>query len=293
LKALTIKEALQRASFCLQQAGIEQHVDESEILLARILNLDRLQLFLNHAREITNQSASLYQEVIERRCQGEPAAYISGEKYFYGRPFIVNEEVLIPRPETELIIDGVMDRAGKQYKANGQGIKCIDLGTGSGVIAVTLALLLPKAEVWAIDISKAALHTARLNAARYNVQEKIRWCCGNYFDPLDGLANKPQFNLVVSNPPYLTSHDLENLPDHIKRYEPVQALFGGEDGLGSYRMILERLPEFAAQPALVLMEAGAGQKEQIEKLCSKIGLFKSISWRYDLSGWPRVIEALI
>ncbi len=293
MKHGTVKEALQRASFCLQESGVDQSRTEAEILLAHFLEVDRLRLIMNNDRCLSLKVSALYRDAISRRCQGEPVAYITGEKYFFGYRYIVNKDVLIPRPETELIVEGSLEWAVCQLGLQGQKIDCIDLGTGSGVLAVTLALQLPGATVWAVELYEKALHTAKSNAAMHGVEKKIRWAHGSFFNALEGFSPRPSFNLIVSNPPYLSRADMKKLPPEIKCYEPVKALYGGEDGLDSYRLILRGLSQFVKKPALVLLEIGAGQKEKVEKLCLKSGLFNEIAWRNDLAGWPRVMEGHI
>lgn len=293
MTARTIKEALEGASFWLRQAGIEQPRSEAEILLARLMNIDRLQLFLRRDEQLSPGIAALFQDAVERRCRQEPAAYITGEKHFYGHRFAVNRDVLIPRPETELLVESALEGANWLAGRLGRDTVCVDLGTGSGVIAVTLALLLPRADIWAVDHSKAALKVAGLNAAEHGVREKIHWLQGNYFEALDRLEPKPQFNLVVSNPPYLSSAELASLPRGVKDYEPVEALDGGADGLDGYRHILDRLEQYTAPPALLLLEVGANRSEEVEALCVQSGHFSSITWRYDLGGWPRVLEGAV
>jgi len=289
----TIEEALQGASFCLQEAGIEQPRKEAEYLLSRILKIDRLQLFLRREEFLSTEVAAVFDDVIRRRCRHEPAAYIAGEKEFYGHRFIVNRDVLIPRPETELIVDCALQWACWLKGSRSKPITCVDLGTGSGALAVTLARLLPDAEIWAVDISGAALQVARVNAEQQGVQGRIRFLHGNYFAAFDGLDLKLGFNLIVSNPPYLGKKELLALPEGVRDYEPVGALDAGADGLDGYRLILDRLGEFANIPAVLLLEVGAGQKEDLEKLCKEAGLFKSLHWQSDLNGWPRVLEGLM
>jgi len=293
LNKVTIEGALQGASFCLQEAGIEQPRKEAEYLLSRIMKNDRLQLFLRREEFISPEVEAVFKEAVRRRCRYEPAAYIAGEKFFYGKSFIVNQEVLIPRPETELIVDCALEWSGWLESRHSKPVSCVDLGTGSGALAVTLALQLPDLKIWAVDLSAAALKVAGLNAVEHGVKERICLLKGNYFDAFDQVAIKPNFNLVVSNPPYLGKEELESLPVGVKNYEPVKALDGGVDGLDGYRCILARLDEFIEAPAVLLMEVGAGQKDKVEALCSDTGLFSSINWRSDLNGWPRVIEGCI
>ncbi len=289
----TIEEALQRASFCLKKAGIEQYRVEAELLLVYCMQSERLQLYLKSAEAIPPGTESAFRELVMRRCGGEPVAYITGEKYFYGRRFLVNRSVLIPRPETEMIIESALEWSAFHFEPGGEGIKGIDLGTGSGVLAVTMALERPGASITAVDISAEALAQARINARAYNLEDKIRWFRGNYFDALKGAGPTPLFNLVVSNPPYISSEDMTGLPDQIRDHEPAEALHGGEDGLDSYRSVLNILPDYIEAPGLVLFEIGVGQQEQVEKLSLQTGLFRSVSWRCDLAGHPRVMEGVI
>jgi len=287
---VTVEEALRRASFCLGRAEIEQPRAEAELMLAYYLKVDRLGLIMNNDHLLPQDILARFQDAVKRRGRAEPFAYITGEKYFYGRCFSVNKNVLIPRPETELIVEGAVEWVVRRFGLAGQKICCVDLGTGSGALAVTLALEIPGAEVWAVELYDAALQTAKKNAAKFGVEEKIHWIRGSYFQALDMVGAPPGFNLIVSNPPYVSRADMEKLPSGVKYYEPSEALHGGDDGLDGVRMILEGLPRFMKKPAIVLVEVGAGQKEKVEDLFRKTRLYDSISWRCDLAGWPRVIE---
>lgn len=287
------EEALKRASFCLKQAGVVDSRVEAEILLSHLLKIDRLQLFLNRNRVISPQVEAAFKEAVFRRSRGEPLAYITGEKYFYGYRFMVNRNVLIPRPETELIIEGALKWADQIEAKYGEDISCIDLGTGSGILAVTLALKLPAAAIWAVDLSAAVLDTAKKNAETLTEKNKICFLEGNFFDALEHMQTKPSFNLIASNPPYIRQKDLAGLPREVKDFEPIEALNGGKDGLDSYRKILDGLSPYIREPALMLLEIGFGQKKQVEDLCLQTGLFSSIKWRYDLAGHPRILEGYI
>lgn len=286
----TIGEALQRASFCLEQAGLEEPRTEAEILLAHLMETDRLQLLLNRTGEIPPATDTAFNEAVSRRSSGEPSAYITGVKHFYGNRFSVNRNVLIPRPETELIIESALQWVElTRDNFNGQ-INCLDLGTGSGILAVTLALNLPGAAVWAVDLSEAALETAKKNAEALKVKDRICFLKGSYFEAFTHIEPEVLFNLIVSNPPYIKNDDLATLPVEVKDYEPVEALNGGEDGLDGYRAILSDLPHFIETPALLLFEIGDGRQIEVEGLCAQTGLFRSVTWRCDLAGHPRVFE---
>lgn len=293
MRPINVEEALQRASFCLKQAGLEDSRVEAEILLSNLLKTDRLQLFLGRTREIPPLVDAAFRKAVSRRTCGEPLAYINGEKYFYGHRFIVNKNVLIPRPETELIIESALEWVRLKRHLIGEPIRCVDLGTGSGILAVTLAIELAESYVWAVDLSAAALKTARQNAAALEVQDRISFAQGSYFEAFENRELKPCFNLIVSNPPYIRKSDLAFLPKEVASYEPVEALCGGEDGLEGYRNILRGLSPFIRTPALLLFEIGAGQQKQVEELCLQTGLFNSVAWRRDLAGHPRVLEGYI
>jgi len=289
----TIKEALKRASFCLREAGIENPRAESELLLANILGIDRLRLLTAQKELLTDPDYRKFENSLKRRANHEPLAYITGEKYFYGRPFVIKPEVLIPRPETELLID----QAKGWVKGNTDfvqgGLRVLDLGTGSGVLAITLALELPFAEVWAVDIAPAALNLAGQNASLFNLGERVKFLQGSYFDPLGCINPAPRFNLIVSNPPYISAAELDRLPASVVRFEPRNALYGGEDGLECYRAILKKISLYVEPPAMLVVEIGSTQAQAVTALFKKSGLFRLIGCRRDLANHPRAILALL
>ncbi|MDW7739210.1 MAG: peptide chain release factor N(5)-glutamine methyltransferase [Bacillota bacterium] len=289
----TIGEALNRASLCLKKAGVQSSRTEADIILAYLLGIDRLRLLSDRDMILNRTIQRRFENAIERRCRHEPLAYITGEKYFYGRPFQVTRDVLIPRPETEQIIECALDWRKQLSTVHNNKIRAIDLGTGSGIIAITLMLELEGLEMWAVDISADAISLARKNAGMYGVDNKFKWLQGSYLSALNAITPKPVFNLVTANPPYLNDEDIKTLPREIKDYEPIGALSGGSDGLNGYREILEHLEAYITRPFLLLLEIGADQKDQVENLCRSTGLFESMIWHYDLAGWPRILEGRI
>lgn len=293
VKGKKIREVLKESSFCLRQAGLEHPLEEAEIMLAHLLGMDRLQLLLKGDEPLPLEVEGTFKQAVMRRSAGEPLAYITGEKFFYGYRYIVNKGVLIPRPETELIVERALHWAERMPREKCDSIRAVDLGTGSGILAVTLALVLNTESMWAIDCSKNALKTAKLNASLHNVEERICFAQGHYLEALQEIKPLPLFNLVVANPPYVQSDQLSTLPDTVKNYEPVAALNGGADGLDGYRAILSKLFLHVCTPAIVLFEIGAGQKDAVEALCLESGLFDAVSWTYDLAGYPRVFEGEI
>ena len=288
LKKVTVSEALSRASFYLRQAGIEQPRIEAELLLSYLLGQDRITLTLNNDGFLEDDLLISFDRLLQRRGRQEPIAYITGIKHFYGRPFDINPAVLIPRPETELIIERAVSYFRKNITA-GKGLNCLDIGTGSGILAVTLTLELPAAKMWAIDISETALKVAEGNAEKLGVAGRICFSKGNYFQ---ALKDEPglSFDLIVANPPYVDKQGMVGLPDDVSLYEPESALFGGEDGLDGYRMICAGLKEYLKRPGLVLFEIGETQQDAVEELCLATGLFSRVFCHKDLAGKPRVLE---
>ena len=285
---LTVGEALQRASLCLRKAGLEQPRDEAEILLAHLLGWNRLKLFLERSSELPAASGATFSAAVERRARNEPLAYITGEKEFYGLPFAVSPAVLIPRPETELLIDAVLEWARKREGR----IKGVDLGCGSGNLAITLAYHLPEAVFCAVDISPEALELAKTNALRHDVHRRIRFVKGDFRQALAFPQPLLRFNLIVSNPPYVESGELEELPATICNYEPLLALDGGPDGLAAYRGILAALPRYLERPGLMALEIGSGQGGALLALCRGLNYFHRLDLLRDYRSLPRIITGL-
>jgi release factor glutamine methyltransferase len=288
----TTEEALQRASFCLRDAQVENPRREAELIMAWVKECNPLQLILERQLSLPGVKASAFWESVIRRSHGEPLAYITGEKEFFGLTFKVDPNVLVPRPETELLVEEALEWAEIRNFTTGKGIYAVDLGTGSGILAVTLAHRLPDARVWAIDIAEEALRVAAQNAERHGVFRQITWCSGDFFQALERFNPHPRFNLVVANPPYVCSQAIPALPASVKDFEPVLALDGGADGLAAYRALLRDFPRYCKSPGLLALEIGAGQSEALEDLCSELNLFRSITFRRDYQGWPRVLLGL-
>jgi len=277
----TIKEALRRASFYLQQAGCENPGGEAEALLTASLGVTRAWLYA-HGEEKTEAAAlKHYFAWVARRATGEPYAYLVGEKEFMSLSFLVTPAVLIPRPETELLVE----TAVRELEA-GKNLRILEVGTGSGAVAVSLAVLLPQSEVAAVDLSPAALIVAAQNAARHNVTNRIRFLAGDLYAPVSGES----FDAIVSNPPYISSADIEALKRDVKDFEPRLALSGGPDGLNFYRRLTAELAVLSAPPAVLLFEVGYRQAEAVAGLCHIAG-YKNISRFNDLAGISRVISA--
>ncbi|NLZ93280.1 MAG: peptide chain release factor N(5)-glutamine methyltransferase [Firmicutes bacterium] len=278
---IKVKEALQRASLQLQGAGITAARREAEILLSAVLKKTRAWLYAHDEEIIESETYVLFQQWVERRAQGEPFAYLCGEREFMGLPFVVTPAVLIPRPETEILVEAVV-----QELQGWHNVKLLEVGVGSGAIAISLATLLPYARITAVDISPAALAVAAFNSERLQVAERLSFLAGDLYAPVRGQ----KFTAVISNPPYISAAEYLMLDKSVKNYEPRVALDGGPDGLTFYRRLSAELKQLAAPPQLLALEVGQGQAAAVSTLCREAG-YQKIKQIPDLAGIPRVVLA--
>jgi release factor glutamine methyltransferase len=245
---------------------------ETRILLSHALNLSRVQLITQHKRVLSDDEANRVDTLLARRISGEPVAYITGEREFYGLPFRVSPAVLIPRPETELLVELAIERLP-------QGGKVLDMGTGSGAIAIAIAHARPDALITALDISEAALAIAEENAARHSVS--VGFLQGNWYDALQSR----QFELIVSNPPYIIDQD-PHLFEGDLRFEPTDALTDHADGLSAMRIIVGGAGTYLLPGGWVLLEHGYDQASDVRALLNAHGFEAVQSWK-DLAGIER------
>ena len=248
---------------------------ESELLFTHVLDCDRVSLYLNKDTHLTSKQANFISSSLKRRMRGEPLQYILGKTEFMGLDFKVNKNVLIPRPETEILVEAAL----KYVK----GKKILDLGTGSGCIAVSIAKKLPAGEITAVDISKDALELAKENAKLNGV--KIRFLRANFFK---GLSAK--YDLIISNPPYVPCGQIRSLQPELQ-YEPLVALDGGSDGLASYRKIIKEAPDYLKDSGILIMEMGFNQRKYIEDIFKETEYFDIIEIIKDYNNIDRIIVA--
>jgi release factor glutamine methyltransferase len=251
------------------------------MLLLHVLGKDKAWLMAHWEEELSGEQATHYMELLERRYQGAPIQYITGETEFYGLAFRVTPDVLIPRPETEHLVERVLGLA-----AGFQAPRIVDVGTGSGAIAIALAHHLPNAAITAIDLSAAALTMARQNAQRNQVSHRIRFLEGDLLGPVAG----EQFDIVVSNPPYVLLADYASLAVEVREHEPVLALFAGGDGLDIYRRLIPAAFATLVSGGYGALEIGYGQSPAVVELFAASG-FSEIEFVPDLQGIPRVASA--
>ena len=258
----TIREVLNWTRGYFENAGIVQPRLEAEILLAHALDVDRLHLYLDPNQPLTSDERVRYRSVVKERHSGTPLQHVIGEVSFYGLRFRVSRDTLIPRSETEELLDQVIKRAPRDRE-----IRCLDLGTGSGVIAVCMARYLPRAQVTAVDISPAALEMARENSRLNEVSDRIEFIESDWFANVEG-----SFDFIASNPPYIRGDELPDLPVEVRDHEPSVALDGGADGLDKIRTIAEGLRTYLQPGGVVLMEIGHEQGDRVKHILESIGL---------------------
>jgi release factor glutamine methyltransferase len=260
---------------------------DASLLLAEVLRLSKEELIVHGDKPLSPDAREKFLELLKRRMDGECVAYILGKKEFRGLEFFVNPSVLVPRPDTEVLVEAVLEkwRLWNKTGMEGETIRALDLCTGSGAIAVSLKNEMPGLEVWAADISAGALETAMTNARRHQMAESIRFCQGHLFE---ALPVELKFHVIVSNPPYIPSAEIERLPPEVQR-EPRIALDGGEDGLGIIREIIAHAPDYLEPRGTLLLEAAPEQMKSISQTLEK-NRFINIKTYNDLSGLERVIE---
>jgi release factor glutamine methyltransferase len=286
--SMSVREAFQWASSFLRAAGVDSPEFEAELLLRRLIGVDRARFFLVLPEPWKREWTGPLKNWLNRRAAGEPLQYIVGDQEFYGRVFKVNRSVLIPRPETEVLVETVLEEAERHLGKS--ALHVVDVGTGSGAIAVTLALEKPKWHVTAIDLSEEALASAKENARFYGVEEKIDWIHGSFLTPL--LSDLPPLDVLVSNPPYIPSDVIQTLEKQVRAFEPRLALDGGEDGLEPYRVLTEQIGKWTGK-RLVCFEIGADQGSEVAGLVEEIPGVTRVEVKQDLAGRDRVVVGFI
>jgi release factor glutamine methyltransferase len=282
LKIVTLEEALREAFLTLKASPHPESARrDAELLLIHVLGCERVYLIAHPEEELSLPVMKAYREMIERRTAGEPIQYITGQQEFYGLPFLIRPGVLIPRPETEHLIEAAIN-AATGYEAP----RILDVGSGSGAIAVTLAHQLRKATVTATDISPIALELSKENARRNGVEDRTRFLQANLMEGFEG----EQFEIIVSNPPYVPQADREMLSVEVREYEPGLALFAGLDGLDIYRRLIPEAYQRLVPSGWLLLEIGFGQSEKLRPLLIENG-FEAIVFHPDLQGIPRIVQA--
>lgn len=286
---MDIAAALARARAFLHQKGIEAAPLEAEVLLAHVTGTDRVGLYREANRPLSLEEEEKFQELLQRRAAGEPVAYLTGCREFMGLTFRVTRDVLIPRPETELLVEVALELLTGGAVPGEERLFLADVGTGSGAIAVSLARYLGKSTIYATDISPAALAVAAENARRHGVAGRIIFLAGDLLSPLQKVLPPGSLSLVAANLPYIPSDEIKKLMPDVARHEPHLALDGGRDGLELYRRLVPQARELLAPGGYLLMEIDPSQAPLMSRLLPEG------AWRYrvrrDLAGRQRLVVA--
>lgn len=277
----TILKLLQWTTDFLKKHGIDHPRSDAEILLAHALKCERIDLYLYHDQPLQTQELRQFKPLIQRRAKHEPVAYIKGVKEFWSLEFKVTPDVLIPRPETEGLVELAL-----QHGSENDSCRVLELGTGSGIISVTLAHERPRWKFWASDISAKAIAIARLNACRQLPADRIAFVVGRWFDFIG--VQKALFDLIVSNPPYISRDEMTRLAPDISGYEPSRALDGGPDGLDSISMIIKSAHAYLNTGGWLILEIGYDQAASAQDLGQACGAYERIEIEKDLSGHDRL-----
>jgi release factor glutamine methyltransferase len=283
---LTLVDILRSSSAYLGRAGVERPRLEAEVLIGHVLQLERLQLYVQFERPLDEPELGDLRSILKRRAGGAPLAYLVGEREFFGLSFWVREGVLIPRPESELVVElGLIRLADKVGSA-----RAADLGTGSGCLGIALAVGSSSLQLDAVDVSKVAVEVARGNANRMAVGDRVTVLQGSWCGPLLGRG---LYDLIVSNPPYVTSKELTLLDSGVRDFEPRLALEAGEDGLEPYRALLAELPRITAAGATVLLEVDPRRAPAVVELATQPWPGSTPLIHRDLTGRDRVVEVTV
>lgn len=274
----SIAEALREASTVLDNSGVPDARRDAGSLLSFVIGKDRTFLISHGKDPVDDDSLDQLREFVERRAGGEPLQYITGVQDFYGREFRVTPDVLIPRPETELLVEAALEVS--------EGAFICDVGTGSGCIAITLLCERAKARAVAVDKSAAALEIAKFNAAKQSVADRAMFVMSDCFDALD--RSEYQFDLIVSNPPYVSESALPGLQREVRDHEPLVALSPGADGLSVIRRLLTDAPAYLKPNGHLLMEIGFDQGEKVRNLIDE-SVWSLLEVRPDLQCIPRIV----
>ncbi|MCH7673809.1 peptide chain release factor N(5)-glutamine methyltransferase [candidate division KSB1 bacterium] len=282
-----IVDLLNDSSKFLSEKGIENARLNAEQLLRHTLDMNRVDLYLNQDRSLTQTEMSAFKRCLKRRAAREPLQYILGEAEFMSLPFVVDENVLIPRPETEILVEKTIEMCNEKF-ASKDRIEILEFGTGSGCISVSLAKYLENARITSLDISRDALKVAEKNAGLNGVDDRIQFI--NQDCTSSKIANyfPDKFDVLVSNPPYVSPTDFEDLPEEIKKYEPAVALSDNRDGLSFYRKIAELSPELIKISGFLMLELGLGQAVAVKEIFVKTS-FNNINIFQDLNEIDRIL----
>ncbi len=286
----TVRQALKNISKIFKNKGIVNSEREAEILLSYFLKMSRSEICLSYDRELTDIEKTKLENNIQKRIDKVPLQYITKHQEFMGMDFLVEKGVLIPRPETEILVEEAIKKLKNyQYSDN---LNIADLGTGTGVIAISIAKFIDNITIYATDISKKSLQVALKNAQNHDCKGKIIFLYGNLFEPFKNKIEKCSLEAIISNPPYIDFNDFKSLPPEVKDNEPKISLFGGVDGLDYYRKIIKKSTQYLKKNGFIALEVGFNQSKLVKELIIKEEKFnQNIEIIKDYLGIERVVIA--
>ncbi|KNF09734.1 release factor glutamine methyltransferase PrmC [Gottschalkia purinilytica] len=285
----TINTLLQKGIDILGEGDYFNPLLDAQLLLCHVLNVDKLYIYTHKNDKIDVEYVDKFLNLIEKRKERYPLQYILGKQEFMGLDFYVEEGVLIPRPDTEILIEKVIEIVNEGYFKEKEVINIIDIGTGSGAISLSLVHYIKNAFVYSVDISDIPIKVASINAERLGLTDKIKFLKGDLFFPLKDLGLYNKIDIIVSNPPYIPSREISGLQKEVSEFEPRLALDGGEDGLYFYRKITDDSLDYLSNDGILAYEIGHDQGKEVEKLLSEKDIFKCTEIVKDLAGHDRVV----
>ena len=293
----SVRALLKQGLTLLRDARVPSYTLATELLLLHVVDRDRNWIYSHPEENLSEATAENFLRLIARRAAGEPTQHLTGRQEFWGLQFRVSPDVLIPRPETEHLMEVALDRlavrelrVGRPPRLTGENIAIVDVGTGSGCIAIALAKELPGAVIFATDISPAALKMARDNAANLGFAERIEFIESNLFEKLARQDRLLMFDLVVSNPPYVSRGAANSLSIEVREHEPAVALYGGEEGYEFYRQLIYQAEQHLNPGGLLVIELGYDSLPAVEPLLDSVR-WANVGLTNDLAGIPRVLSA--
>ncbi len=286
----TILKLLEWTTSYFKSHDIDSPRATAEILLAHILKLKRIDLYLRHDQPLISDELLQFKAFIKRRIKREPVAYIVGVKEFWSMDFAVTEDVLIPRPETECLVETSLGLLPEDSNSdpNNPPMRILELGTGSGAVILALASMETKHLFFASDLSIKAVLIAKQNAKHHGLDKTVNFFCADWFTPLKVVRH--QFDMIISNPPYIPTQVVSQLQPEISKYEPISALDGNEDGLRCFRHIINNAHVYLNRQGSLVLEIGHNQKNEVQKIAEKCGNYKNIVFTKDYSGYHRVVQ---
>lgn len=282
---MEIKKLLERGLNILGEREYLNGTLDVILILSYLLNVDKSYIYTHGDREVSDEIVDKFLELVKKRRAGWPIAYLINEKEFYGLDFYIEEGVLIPRPDTEILVDYILNDGIKNYQGK---INILDLGSGSGCIGITLAYNIKEAQVYSIDIDEKALEVTRKNVERFHLQDRVEVIKGNILEEINSLQIDEKIDIIVSNPPYIPKKDIEELQIEVKCFEPRKALDGGIDGLDFYKKIIPESKKYLKSGGMLIFEIGYDQGPSLIKLFESEN-YENINIIKDLQGLDRVI----